>query len=379
MSELSYKDAGVDIEAGARAVEKIRAAVQSTYTPEVIGDIGGFGGLYSAAAFSDMQDPILVSATDGVGTKLQLAQRLGRHSTVGIDLVAMCVNDLVVCGARPLFFLDYLAVGKLDDDIAAELVGGVAEGCRQAGCALIGGEMAEHPGVMSATDYDLAGFAVGVVERSAMLGRERVEAGDQIIGLASNGLHSNGYSLVRKAWTDKLTNQQLLEDRIADGSTVADAVLAPTRIYVQSLLAAYQIQANQAAGYTTQAGEAARHWPLAIKAAAHITGGGISENLNRSLPADCNALVNLDSWPVPEVIKAAIAAANLSLPEALKTFNMGIGMAVIVAPDDLLAMLAHFSREQKAYHIGSVVAAEETSLGGQVIYNPAPAGQTSLE
>jgi phosphoribosylformylglycinamidine cyclo-ligase len=232
---------------------------------------------------------------------------------------------------------------------------------------------------MSVTDYDLAGFAVGVVERSAMLGRERVEAGDQIIGLASNGLHSNGYSLVRKAWTDKLTNQQLIEDRLADGSTVADAVLAPTRIYVQSLLAAYQKRVSQAAALTAQAGEAARPWPLAIKAAAHITGGGISENLNRSLPADCNALVDLDSWPVPEVIKAAIAAANLSLPEALKTFNMGIGMAVIVAPDDLQAMLAHFSREQKAYHIGSVVAADDTASGGQVIYSPTPAGQTSFE
>ena len=257
MSELTYKDAGVDIVEGARAVDAIRGLVRSTYTSEVIGDIGGFGGLFSAAALKGMDDPVLVSGTDGVGTKLELAKRLGRFDSIGIDLVAMCANDIVVSGARPLFFLDYLAVGKLESGFAAEVVGGIAEGCRQAGCALIGGEMAEHPGTMAEGDFDLSGFCVGVVDRPRMLGPQRVQAGDIILGLASSGLHSNGYSLVRRALTDGLSQDELLSRRLSDGQLLADALLAPTLIYVKPLLQALDSG-------------------LRIHAAAHITGGGIS-------------------------------------------------------------------------------------------------------
>ena len=350
-AEMSYKDAGVDIEAGAEAVRKIRAAVRSTYTPEVIGDIGGFGGLFSAAAIKDMDDPVLVSATDGVGTKLELAKRTGVFSTVGIDLVAMCVNDLVVSGARPLFFLDYLAVGKLDSDFAAEVVSGVAEGCRQAGCALIGGEMAEHPGVMQPDDFDLAGFAVGVVERADILAPSRVRSGDQIIGLASNGFHSNGFSLVRKAWVDQLLDEQLLEWRLTDGRRLSQAIMEPTIIYVRAMLSAIGALATGS-----------------IRAAAHITGGGITENLNRALPDGLDAWVDPNSWPVPEVISLVQAAANLSFKEALKTFNMGIGLAIIVSGDVLEEALEHLSTFGPAYHIGSIQSASTPGLPGRVVY-----------
>ena len=344
MTQLSYKDAGVDTAAGARAVEKMRAAVRSTYTDAVIGDIGGFGGLFSAAEIKQMNDPVLVSSTDGVGTKLELARRLGDHSTIGIDLVAMCVNDLVVAGAKPLFFLDYLAVGKLDEDVAAEIVAGIAAGCISAGCALIGGETAEHPGIMKPDDYDLGGFAVGVVERSEILSPERVLAGDQIIGLASSGLHSNGFSLVRKAWTDNLSDAELAETYLNDGRPLGQAILAPTRIYVKELLAAL---AELPAG--------------SIKAAAHITGGGLTENINRALPTGVNAKIDLSSWPVPEVIALAVNAANLQQAEALKTFNMGIGMAVIVAADALDEAMSFFGAYMASYHIGECEAAMDES------------------
>jgi phosphoribosylformylglycinamidine cyclo-ligase len=349
--QISYRDAGVDILAGARMVEKIRDAVRSTYTPEVIGDIGGFGGLFSAAAFKDMTDPVLVSSTDGVGTKLELARRLKRHQGVGIDLVAMCVNDLVVSGAKPLFFLDYLAVGKLDDDFVSVVVAGVAEGCRQAGCALIGGETAEHPGVMEPDEYDMAGFAVGVVERAEILQSERVRVGDKIIGLASSGLHSNGYSLVRKAWTDTLSDHELNETLLADGRSLADAVLAPTTIYVKTLL-----QALDVLGWAN------------IRSAAHITGGGISENLNRALPKGLDALIDLGSWPVPEIIQLVIEAANLEPAEALKTFNMGIGMAVIVAPEVFEQAIEYFSNIGAAWHIGQVISGLSADHDSQVLY-----------
>lgn len=205
--QITYRDAGVDTSEGARAVDAIRESVRSTYRPEVIGDIGGFGGLFSAAAFKDMEEPILVSGTDGVGTKLVLAQRAGVHDTVGIDLVAMCANDIIVTGAEPLFFLDYIAIGKLDAQLTEQIVAGIAEGCRQAGCSLIGGEMAEHPGVMKADEYDLSGFCVGVVDRSKMIDPATVKADDILLGVASSGLHSNGYSLVRRALTDRLSDE----------------------------------------------------------------------------------------------------------------------------------------------------------------------------
>ncbi|MCL1890695.1 MAG: phosphoribosylformylglycinamidine cyclo-ligase [Coriobacteriia bacterium] len=350
MSEITYKQAGVDIDEGVRAVDAIKDAVRATYTPEVIGDLGGFGGLFSAAALKEMDDPILVSGTDGVGTKLELAKRVGNHASVGIDLVAMCANDIVTCGARPLFFLDYIALGALDAAFVAEVVGGIAEGCKQAGCALIGGEMAEHPGVMAATDYDLSGFCVGAVDRAQMIGPDRVGTGDVIIGLASSGLHSNGYSLVRRAFTDGLSDEELhsktlpdfgaASDDVPDTSnttTLAEALLAPTRMYVKDLLGLIKT------------------FGADIHAAAHITGGGITENLNRALPKGNDALIKRGSWAVPPVIEAVIDAASLSEEEALKTFNMGIGLAIIVESECASKVLKQLGDD--AVIIGKIIAA----------------------
>jgi phosphoribosylformylglycinamidine cyclo-ligase len=353
MTEFTYKQAGVDIHEGARAVDAIKACVRATYTSEVIGDLGGFGALFSAAACKEMDDPILVSGTDGVGTKLELAKRLGDHSTVGIDLVAMCVNDIVTCGARPLFFLDYLSIGKLEAAFAAEVVSGIAQGCILAGCALIGGEMAEHPGVMQAEDYDLSGFAVGVVDRAQMLGPARVCAGDVIIGLASSGLHSNGYSLVRRAFTGQLSNEELQSITLPapDGRSLGKALLAPTRIYVQRLL------------------DLCENFGADIHAAAHITGGGITENLNRALPQGLDAHVTLKSWPLPPVIKAVADAAALSENELLKTFNAGIGMTIIVAQDAADAACAELGSD--AYVIGTVRQKDDPTAPGCVLYEEA--------
>jgi len=330
VEELTYKDAGVDTAAGARAVEEIRAVVRSTYRPEVIGDIGGFGGLFSAAAFKDMDDPVLVSGTDGVGTKLALAQRLNIHDTVGIDLVAMCANDILVTGAEPLFFLDYIAIGKLDEKMVGRLVGGIAEGCRQAGCALIGGETAEHPGTMAPDDYDLSGFCVGVVERTKIIDGTQVAEGDVVLGLASSGLHSNGYSLVRAA---------LARQNVAIEGAFGEALLEPTRIYVPQVRALFDA--------TTK---------VPLKAMAHITGGGITENLDRVLPVTLDARITRGAWPVPDVIEQIASYANLSEDEAYKTFNMGIGFALIVAPetvDTVRATLAPLGEE--VYEMGRIV------------------------
>jgi len=349
MAAISYKDAGVDITEGALAVNAIKEDVKSTYTEHVIGDIGGFGGLFSATFIKDMQDPVLVSGTDGVGTKLELAKRLNNHSTVGIDLVAMCVNDIVVSGARPLFFLDYLAVGKLKAEFAAEFVGGVAEGCRQAGCALIGGEMAEHPGTMNPGDYDAAGFCVGVVDRARMIGPHLVQEGDIILGLPSSGLHSNGFSLVRRALTDSLTDEELANNELPEGGKLGAALLTPTNIYVKALLGAL------ASG-------------LQIHAAAHITGGGITYNVDRALPKGLNAQIMLGTWDVPPVIQFVIEAAGLDLNDALETFNMGIGMALICSPDDIAAITRHFLGYGKLFRVGEVIKAETTDSSPQVLY-----------
>ena len=337
--QITYKDAGVDIDEGARAVAGIRAAVKSTYRPEVVGDIGGFGGLFSAAALKGMHEPLLVSGTDGVGTKLQLAKLAGKHDTVGIDLVAMCVNDVLACGAEPLFFLDYIAIGKLSAEHVQQVVGGIAEGCKQAGCALIGGEMAEHPGVMDPDEYDLSGFCVGVVDRPKMLDVANVAEGDVVLGLASTGIHSNGFSLVRRAVTEVQPLQQLQAPR-ADlgGQSILEALLAPTRIYVKSVLALL--------------GEG-----MPVHAVAHITGGGITENLNRALPATLDACVELGSWQAPPIIGYVVGQAGLSQEEALKTFNMGIGMCVICPPDaaDAVAQVLQAHGEQVS-RIGRIVA-----------------------
>ena len=344
--QITYKDAGVDIDEGARAVDAIRASVKSTYRPEVIGDIGGFGGLFSAAALKQMDDPILVSGTDGVGTKLALAQMAGKHDTVGIDLVAMCVNDVLACGAEPLFFLDYVAIGKLRSDHISQVVGGIAEGCRQAGCALVGGEMAEHPGVMNPDDYDLSGFCVGAADRPKMLNPENVAEGDVILGLASTGIHSNGFSLVRRAVTEVMDAGELTVERAElDGVSVLDALLAPTRIYVKSIL------------------ELRREVPQ-IHAVAHITGGGITENLNRALNDHVDAQVNEGSWTQPPIIDFVVEKAGLSREEALKTFNCGIGMCVICPPEVERAAIEQLeSTGEKVFKIGSVIPGD-----GKVVY-----------
>lgn len=352
--QITYADAGVDVDEGARAVDAIKAAVATTTRPEVIGGLGGFGSCFSAAALKDMEEPVLVSGTDGVGTKLAIAQLLNRHNTVGEDLVAMCVDDIVPMGAEPLFFLDYVAVGKLKAEAVAEVVGGIAEGCRKSGCALVGGEMAEHPGVMNPDDYDLAGFVVGVVDKPKILGPEKVSEGDIILGLPSSGIHSNGYSLVRKAAIEGKTVEELnqpLEE--LDGESLADAVLRPTTIYAGGLLAALRAGAP-------------------IKAMAHITGGGITENLNRALPSHLDAEVDRGgeagpAWPIPPVISYVSNAAHLSLDEQYRTFNMGVGMALIVDMDDVDDVAEALSEQDfEPFVMGQIIPGT-----GKVVYNDA--------
>jgi phosphoribosylformylglycinamidine cyclo-ligase len=309
---LTYADAGVDIDAGNLMVEKIKPAVRSTRRPGADGEIGGFGGLFDLKA-AGFTDPVLVAANDGVGTKVKIAIESGLHSTVGIDLVAMCVNDLIVQGAEPLFFLDYFATGKLDPGQGAEIVAGIAEGCRQAGCALIGGETAEMPGLYAGGDYDLAGFAVGAAERGTLLPRKDIEAGDVLLGLASSGVHSNGFSLVRRIveisglkWTDAAP--------FDPSKTLGEALLVPTRIYVKSILAALKGLDG-------------------IKAFAHITGGGFPDNIPRVLPENLAAEVNLSAIPVPPVFSWLAKTGGVATLEMLRTFNCGIGMiAVVEAP-----------------------------------------------
>lgn len=338
-SSTTYADAGVDIEEGARAVDAIKGCVRDTYRPEVIGDLGGFGGLFSIAAAKDMIDPVLVSGTDGVGTKLKVAQRLGRHDTVGIDLVAMCANDILATGAEPLFFLDYVAVGKLDSNEMAQIVSGIAEGCKQAGCALIGGEMAEHPGVMDPDDYDLSGFCVGIVDRPSMLDPESVAAGDALVGIPSTGIHSNGYSLARKVCIEGKSDAELNAplERLG-GASVLEALLTPTRIYVKAVKAVLDA------------------CPGAVRALAHITGGGITENLNRALNQRTDASVALGSWEVPAVIRYVCEQAGLSEDEALKTFNMGLGMILIIDPARVSDVRAALKRAgEESFEVGSVI------------------------
>ena len=345
--QFTYKDAGVDTTEGARAVDAIKACVATTKRPEVIGGLGGFGGLFSAAKLKDMADPVLVSGTDGVGTKLRLAQLFDRHETVGIDLVAMCVNDLLASGAEPLFFLDYIAIGHIEAEHVAQIVGGIAEGCRQAGCALVGGEMAEHPGVMAKDDYDLAGFCVGVVDRPKMILPEMVQEGDAILGIASSGLHSNGYSLARRVLIDEsadLSQYTAPQDRFG-GESLVDAMLKPTRIYVKPILG------------LLEAG-------LPVHGVAQITGGGITENLNRVLPENLDAEVEWGTWDVPPVVQAAVEAANLSDTEAYRTFNMGVGMCVVCDPDavdDIAESLT--AAGETVFPVGRIVKGT-----GQVIY-----------
>ncbi|MCB1670259.1 MAG: phosphoribosylformylglycinamidine cyclo-ligase [Gammaproteobacteria bacterium] len=331
---LSYRDAGVDIDAGNALVENIKSVTERTRRPEVLSGLGGFGGLFELPR--GYRQPVLVSATDGVGTKLKLAMELGRHRTIGIDLVAMCVNDLIVCGAEPLFFLDYYATGNLDVSLATDVVTGIGKGCELAGCALIGGETAEMPGMYSGSDYDLAGFAVGVVEKDEIIDNVRVSPGDQLIGLLSSGPHSNGYSLIRRILEREHADlQQTLGD-----STLGEALLAPTEIYVVAIA------------------ELARH--IRINALAHITGGGILENLPRVLPASASAHIDLSSWQLPAVFQWLQERGNVADTEMFRTFNCGIGMIVAVAEQDAetaLRILRSFN--QGAVAIGRIEAATD--------------------
>ncbi len=321
---ITYRDSGVDIDAGNALVEAIKGTARATRRPGADADLGGFGGLFDLKR-AGYRDPILVAANDGVGTKLRIAIDTQRHATIGIDLVAMCVNDLVVQGAEPLFFLDYLAVGTLDVATAAAVVSGIGEGCRQAGCALIGGETAEMPGHYKGADYDLAGFAVGAVERSEILPRTDIAVGDVILGLPSSGVHSNGYSLVRRlaaedglAWTDPAP--------FAPDKALADALLEPTRIYVKPVLQAIRATGGAATG--------------PIKALAHITGGGLSENLPRVLPPTVAATIDLARWRASAVFGWLARVGRLPDAEMLRTFNCGIGMVAVVAEKDADAVIA---------------------------------------
>jgi phosphoribosylformylglycinamidine cyclo-ligase len=343
---LTYAQAGVDIDAGNRMVELIKPLVRATARPGADAEIGGFGGLFDLKPLG-FKDPVLVAANDGVGTKVKIAIETGRHDTIGIDLVAMSVNDLVVQGAEPLFFLDYYATGKLEPEVGAAVVAGISIGCRQAGCALIGGETAEMPGLYQGDDYDLAGFAVGAAERGALLPRPDITEGDIIIGLASSGLHSNGFSLVRKV----VAKSGLLWSTPAPFSpakSLGEAILTPTRIYVKSCLAA--IRATQA-----------------VKGLAHLTGGGFPENIPRVLPKSLGARIDLGKVPVPPVFKWLAAEGDIAQNEMLRTFNCGIGMIVIAAPKDEAAVMQAFvAAGEQAVTLGNVV---RTAGAARVVYD----------
>jgi phosphoribosylformylglycinamidine cyclo-ligase len=332
---LTYRDAGVDIDAGNRLVEAIGPLAAKTRRAGVLGGIGGFGGLFDLKACG-FKDPVLVAATDGVGTKLKLAIETGLHDGIGVDLVAMNVNDIVVQGAEPLFFLDYFACGKLDIDIATRVVAGIAEGCREAGCALLGGETAEMPGLYAPGDYDLAGFAVGGVERAGLLPRKDIAFGDIVIGLASSGVHANGFSLVRRV----VERSGLLFDDpapFAPEVTLGEALLTPTRIYVRQALET--IRATKA-----------------VKALAHITGGGLTDNLPRVLPETMGAAIDLDTFALPPVFTWLQREGRVDQDEMLRTFNCGIGMVAVAAPKEVERVLEHFGDEAKV--IGVIVPRE---------------------
>jgi phosphoribosylformylglycinamidine cyclo-ligase len=335
---LTYAEAGVDIDAGNRMVELIKPFVRATARRGADGEIGGFGGIFDLKQ-AGYADPVLVASTDGVGTKVKIACETRRHQTIGIDLVAMSVNDLVVQGAEPLFFLDYFACSKLDPEVGAAVVAGIAEGCRQAGCALIGGETAEMPGLYQAGDYDLAGFAVGAAERGKLLPRGDIAAGDVLLGLASSGIHSNGFSLVRKIASDAGLTWQAPAP-FDPAKTLGEAVLTPTRIYVKSCLAAIRET-------------------KAVKALAHITGGGFPDNIPRVLPKDLGVLIDLSRVPVPSVFKWLATSGQVAEAEMLRTFNCGIGMIAVVAEANVRAVTAALTGEgETVIRLGGIVAAD---------------------
>jgi len=328
---LTYKDSGVDIDAGNDLVERIKPLVKRTRRSEVLAGLGGFGGMFAIPP-DRYREPVLVSGTDGVGTKLMLAQHLGRHHTIGIDLVAMCVNDVLVQGAEPLFFLDYFACGKLDNDVATAVIAGIAEGCLQAGAALIGGETAEMPDMYSDGDYDLAGFTVGAVERADLIDGSQIAAGDAIIGLASSGPHSNGYSLIRKV-LDRAPDVEI------DGSPASERLLTPTRIYVKPVLSLMQ--------------------SITVKGLAHITGGGITENIPRVLQASLDAEIDTNSWSRGPVFDWLAETGNIENSEMRRTFNCGVGMVVIVDPKDAAKTMQCLNKQgETAWQIGRIVSGD---------------------
>ena len=330
----AYKQAGVDIEAGYEAVSKMKKHVEKTFRPGIMGGLGGFGGMFDLSSLK-LKEPVLVSGTDGVGTKLMIAFQMDRHDTIGIDCVAMCVNDIVVQGAEPIYFLDYIACGKAEPDKLEAIVKGIAAGCEQAGAALIGGETAEMPGMYGAEEYDLAGFAVGACEKSHLVTGDSIREGDVLIGLASSGIHSNGYSLVRKV---------LLEDGGRDlnkfdeslGCTLGDELLKPTKIYVKPILGAME--------------------QFSIKGMAHITGGGFIENIPRMLPPGMGAEIRKGTWDIPPVFKLIQSEGNVDEDDMYNIFNMGIGMAVVAAAEEGEALVRYFNETgERAYVIGAVV------------------------
>ncbi len=333
----SYKEAGVDITAGYRAVELMKKHVARTM-PGGKADIGGFGGLFPLD-LAGMKEPVLVSGTDGVGTKLRIAQLLDRHDTIGIDCVAMCVNDIICCGAKPLLFLDYIACGKNVPERIAEIVGGVAEGCVQAGCALVGGETAEHPGTMAEDDYDLAGFVVGIVDKEKVIDNSKMQAGDVMIALPSSGVHSNGFSLVRKVFDVEHCDLQAPVEEL-NGASLGETLLFPTRIYVKPVLAVLK--------------------EIAVKGISHITGGGFYENMPRSIPKGLGVKIEKSDVKVPPIFSLIQKRGNISEHDMFNTFNMGVGMSVVVSKEDADRAVELFKANgEEAYILGTIVESED--------------------
>ena len=336
---MDYKKAGVDIEAGYRSVELMKKHVKETMRPEVLGGLGGFAGAFSLDSIKKMEEPVLLSGTDGCGTKVQLAYIMDKHDTIGIDCVAMCVNDIACSGGEPLFFLDYIACGKNYPEKIATIVSGVAEGCKQSGAALVGGETAEHPGLMPVDEYDLAGFAVGVVDKKDLITGENIKPGDKLIGIASSGVHSNGFSLVRKVF--EMTEESLNTYYDELGKTLGEALLAPTRIYVKAL------KKVKEAGVT-------------IKGCSHITGGGFYENIPRMLPDGVKAVVKKDSYEVPAIFKLLAKTGDIEEEMMYNTYNMGIGMVLAIDPADVdKTMEALKAAGETCYELGPVESGEK--------------------
>ena len=338
---MDYKKAGVDIEAGYKSVELMKKHIKETMRPEVLGGIGGFAGAFDMSKIKDMEEPVLLSGTDGCGTKVKLAFVMDKHDTIGIDCVAMCVNDIACSGGEPLFFLDYIACGKNYPEKIATIVSGVAEGCKQSGAALVGGETAEHPGLMPVDDYDLAGFAVGVVDKKDLITGENIKPGDTLIGIASTGVHSNGFSLVRKVFDMTEESVNTYYDEL--GKTLGEALLAPTRIYVKAL-------------------KSVKETGVTIKGCSHITGGGFYENIPRMLPDGVKAVVKKDSYEVPALFKLLAEKGDIAEEMMYNTFNMGIGMVLAIDPADVdKTMAALEAAGETCYRIGQIEAGEKVA------------------